>query len=149
MLQNGTSATAAGKKAVKTLERIGKEFNLDSTILLTLPITCKKAPAARSDFEKSVFTNVEALLNSEISTAAGSVNEAEPAKAAKTTTTANAAEALEKARGDLKAATETLDAAHSSVSETNKNVRKADAFLRHIWADMKQVCDAQDKIAGE
>lgn len=149
MVKDITSASPAGKKAVQKLLALGKEFGLDSTLLSTLPISCKKQPESRSEFEGMVFTNLQALLGGQIQALSQQVGAAEPVKAAKSAAAGSAQEALDQAKHALKNAERELEAAHTAQKEANKGVSKADHFLRHIWEDMRQACDAQDKLASD
>merc|ERR1740133_765424 len=77
---------------------------------------------------------------------AEAVASAEAAKAAAVNT---ATEALTAAKAAEKAAEEALAAAQEARSEASKELHKADAHLRHIWEDMRHVCDAQDQAADK
>jgi len=66
LVLNNPSSCNGGKQAVKNLKALGKEFGMDNTLLETLPISCKKAPDTRSEFEAMVFTSLKGLINSSI-----------------------------------------------------------------------------------
>jgi len=149
LVLNNSSSCPGGKEAVKNLKALGKEFGMDNTLLETLPISCKKAPETRSEFEAMVFTSLKGLINSSIAEISKQVAEAEPIKAAKSEATANAKATLENTQAALKAANETVDATATASTEAAKAVRKADHTVRGIWEDMRQACDAQDKAAAD
>jgi hypothetical protein len=81
-VQLSECTSAEGKKAVKTLLALGKEYGLDSTLLSTLPSTCKKTLAARTEFEKGTFDSLKALMEQQIEGLSQKVAEAEPGVAA-------------------------------------------------------------------
>ena len=58
-LVTGTSCTKEGHAAVKKLVKCGKECNLDETLLKTFPLTCKKEPSTRSEFEEMMITSLK------------------------------------------------------------------------------------------
>jgi len=149
LLKDGTSNTPEGKKAVKTLEAIGKQYKLDNTLFQTLPLTCKKEPENRTEFEVMMFTSLKAAIDREIDSITQKAAEQEPGKASKLATVATAKEALEKAEASLSAVNEELSAAQAANKEAQKEVTKADHYLYKIWSDMKAACDAQDELAAE
>jgi hypothetical protein len=149
LLKEGTSAGAAGKKAVEKLLKFGKECDLDSTLLATFPITCKKPAATRSDFEQVMFTTLETGISGKINELTQKIAGCEAPKAQKTGAVAAAKAALEQAEAALTAAGEALSAAQGAQKEAAKEVSKATTYLQSIWIDMKKVCDAQDEVAGE
>lgn len=149
LLSQNTSASAAGKMALKKLLAVGKEFALGSTLLATLPISCQKAPAGRSEFEKGVFSSVQALIEGQIQLHSQWVGEAEAVKAAKAAATASAREAFDHAKEALAAAEKVVEDTQVLIKEASKEVSKADHSLRHIWVDMEQACNAQDEITGD
>jgi len=147
LLKEGTSAGAQGKKAVDKLLAIGKAFGLDSTLLFSFPIACKKIPVTRSTFESMMFNNLQTLIEHQITAISQQVAEAEPVKAAKDAAVAGAKQHLEAAEGALTAATADLEASHTAHKDANKEVHRADVHVRKIFDDMKDVCDAQDDLA--
>jgi len=149
LVLNNSSGCSGGKQAVKNLKALGTEFGMDNTLLETLPISCKKAPDARSEFEATVFTSLKGFINSSIAELVKQVDEAEGVKAEKKATVDSASVTLENAQAALKAATETLEATQVANTEGAKAVRKADHHVRAIWEDMRQACDAQDKAAAD
>merc|ERR1712070_284835 len=126
LVLNNPSSCNGGKQAVKNLKALGKEFGMDNTLLETLPISCKKAPDTRSEFEAMVFTSLKGLINSSIADLGKQVAEAEPVKAAASAATANARATLESTKAALKAADENVTATHNASVEGAKAVRKAD-----------------------
>jgi hypothetical protein len=149
LLMGGTSSSADGRHALKKLLAIGKEFGLDSTLLLTLPITCKKVVAVRSEFENMIFHKLQALIEEQIAAISQEVDAAEPVKQGKVAATAAAQQALEQARAALKDAESELEDGHLASKEASKEVTKADHIMRGIWEDMRRACEAQDKLASE
>jgi hypothetical protein len=149
LLKEGTSAGAVGKKAVEMLLKFGKECDLDSTLLATFPMTCKKPAASRSDFEQVMFTTLEAGISGKMIELTQKVTGCEALLAQKTGAVAAAKAVLEQAEAALTAAGEALGAAQGAQKEATKEVFKATTYLQSIWIDMKKVCDAQDEVAGE
>merc|ERR1712070_1087918 len=86
MLKEGTSASAAGKKAEKKLVQLGKAHGLDATLLSTFPITCKKPVANRTEFENMMFNSLQALVDKAIGGLAQEIAAANPDKQAKEAT---------------------------------------------------------------
>jgi len=149
-LKGGTLVKAAGQKAVSKLLSLGKEYRLGSdTLWASLPITCKKAPEVRTEFENSVFERVKFLIDGQIAELTKKVAELEPVKAGKVNATAGAKGALEAAQAALTAAENELAATQEANKNAHKEVGKADHVLRQIWHDMQKVCDAQDSLAKE
>jgi chromosome segregation ATPase len=149
MLKEGTSTSAEGKKAVQKLLALGKEYGLDSTLLHTFPITCKKPVASRTEFETMTFSSLQALIDRVIDGLAQQVAEAEPVKAAKLAAMTSAQEALDGAKAAFKAADTELAATQTAKQEATKNVAKADSVLRKLWEDMRAVCEAQDGLTND
>jgi len=147
LLSQGTSAHAAGKKALKTLLSLGKDSGLDSTLLITFPITCKKAVADRSEFENMMFTSLQTAITNSINALAQKHSEAEPVRANLAEATASAQAALQDAKNALKAAEEELATTQAARKEAAKEVSKADSHLRRVWEDMRHVCEAADDLA--
>jgi len=149
MLRDGSSAGAAGKKAVQKMVKSGKDYGADYTLLQTFPITCKKLPDQRSEFEQMMFTSLKASLDRSIASLSQKLAEAEPIKVQKGAAVASAKGTLERAEAALLAVSEELSTNQTAQKEAAKEVAKADAFLHQIWADMKAACDAQDALAEE
>jgi len=149
MMKEGTSASADGKKAVKKLIELGKQYGLDGTLLVTLPITCKKDVANRTEFEMMMFNSLQALIDGVIKELAAKLAEENKDLAAKTGDAENAKATMEKAKNGFKAASDELEATQAASAEAAKEVRKADANLRGLWEDMRKACDSQDSLAGE
>jgi len=160
MLTEGNTATAAGKKALNTLLKFGREYGLGSTLLSTLPHSCKTPAPNRTEFEKESLARYQAQINERIAELTQKIAGAEATKGEKSAATAAAQGALEQATGAakgvleeanaaLKAAEAELEATQNSCKETGKAVTAADKHLRHIWADMMHACDAQDKLASD
>lgn len=149
MLKEGTSTSAVGKKAVQKLLALGKEYGLDSTLLQTFPITCKKQAATRTEFETTMFTSLQALIERQIDAMSQKVGEVEPIRAAKVAAVEGAKDALGKAEAVLTAANEALDCTHAAHKEASKAVAQADSSVRKIWEDMRRACDAQDDLAND
>lgn len=148
MLSEGTSAAAPGKKAVKKLVGLGKEYGLGDTLLTAFPITCKKPVAARTDFETMMFASLKALIEGVIQGLEQKLAEAEPVKAAKVGAAAAAGGALEQAEAALKAADDELTATQTAHKDAGKDVASADKHLRKLWEDMRQACESQDGLAN-
>lgn len=148
MLKDGTSASAAGKKAVKKLIQVGKESGVDSTLLATLPITCAKPVDSRSEFETMMFPSLQGPIDSSIQDLAAQLAAKEPEKAAKAAAVAAAQGALQQAKDALKAADDELTATQTASKEAIKAVHTADAKLRGLWEEMRKACEAQDSLAG-
>jgi len=148
-LQQETSNTPTGKTAVKKLLHAGKEYDLDETLLTTFPLTCKKEPASRSDFELMMFTSLKASIDKQIESLTQKVAELEPSKGQLTNTATAAQQSLERAQASLTAANEEHSGAHAAHKEADKAVTKAEDGRYQIWADMKLACDAQDDLADE
>jgi len=66
LIQEGTSATPEGKDAVKSLAKAGKECNLDTTLLSTFPLTAKKEPSTRSDFDTMMLGQLKTGIEKHI-----------------------------------------------------------------------------------
>jgi chromosome segregation ATPase len=136
-------------KGLKKLEAFGKEMKLDGTLLQALPFACKKAPSDRSDFDKLVCTDVKSKIDGEIVSVDKSVAEAEATKAGKAAQVEACKEKVTAAQTAVTAAEEANTAAQGAVKEAEKEVKKADDSLNNIWADMKEVCDAQDGVKAD
>jgi len=149
LVRGSASISADGKKAVKTLLALGKEYGLDSTLLSTLPSTCKKEPAVRTEFEAMTFDSLKALMDKQIEGLSQKVAEAEPGVAAAVAAVAAAQGALETAQATEKAAGEELATAHGAQKDATKNAAKADSHQRQIWEDMRAACEAQDSLASD
>jgi len=149
LLKNDTSAGPAGKKAVAKLLALGREYNMDSTLLQTFPMTCKKPAASRSEFETMMFTSLQAGIDRQIDGFTRKLAEAEPIKAQKLAAVGNAKNALDRSEAALTAANDALTAAHAAHKDAGKEVSKADSDVYAIWNDMRAVCDAQDELANE
>lgn len=147
LLQNEASTTPAGKQAVKKLESAGKHYNLDPTLLQTFPLTAKKEPSSRSEFETMMFTSLKAAIEKETNAMSAKLVELEPQKAEKTKALAEAAEKLEKMQAELSSANEEHSKTQAAHKEAEKAVEKAEEFVYQIWNDMKAACDAQDERA--
>merc|ERR1719478_939838 len=147
LLKGNTSSTPAGKEAVKKLCKLGKEYSFDATLLQTLPLTCKKEPANRTDFEVMMFSTLKTSIDQQIDSLTRSMAELEPTKADALSSVAAAKDLVEKNEAVQTTASEELTAANSGAREATKEVAKADNRLYQIWADMKEVCDAQDELA--
>jgi len=149
LLREGSSAGAAGKKAVQRLEKLGKEHGLDCALLHSFPISCKKPAAARTDFQNLMFTSLQTAFNRQIDDLTQKLAEAEPAKAQKLSAVAGAKDALAQAEAELTGATENLATAQAAQKESTKEVGKANESMYSIWTDMKTVCDAQDELTND
>lgn len=149
LLRDGSSAGAAGKKAVQKTLQIGKEFSLDATLLQTFPMTCKKPSAERTEFEALMFTSLQSAIDKSIDALTAKIVEVEPVKAQKEAAVASAKEASDQAEAALTKAAEELQAAQEASKESSAEVKKAEKHLYEIWNDMKKACDAQDSLAGE
>jgi len=149
LLETGTSNSPGGKKAVQTLVGLGKEYGLDGTLIATLPITCKKEAETRTEFETMLFSNLKGLLEGTINGLAQKVSEAEPEVSSKDAQMTAAQAALAGAQDALKAASDELAATQTAISTANKDLHKADAHRRHIWADMRHACDSADSLAKQ
>jgi len=149
MLKDGTSQSPAGKKAIKKLESVGKEYHLDDTLLQTLPLTCKKEPANRTEFESLLFDSLKTAMDKQIDTITHKLTELEPAKAEKEAAVATAKEALSRAEAALSGVNEEFTTSQAAAKDAQKEVKAADDFLYKIWGDMKVACDAQDELAAK
>jgi len=147
LLKDGSSAAAAGKKALQKVLGLAKAF-VSTTMSQTFPLACKKPATSRTEFEASVFNSMQGLFEREIAKVAAEVGELEPPKAAADSALSEAKGTLERAEATLKSRCEDLDATHTSQKEAVKDLAKADAARRAIWKDMQQACDAQDDVAG-
>jgi len=148
-LQEGTSNTPEGKHAVKMLEKCGKECSLDATLLKTFPLTCKKEPSTRSEFELLMFTSLKAAITKQIEDHSVKMNALEPSKAEKLAAVANAKINLEKEEAASTAASGEISTTQGAHRDAEKQVRKAEDHFYQIWRDMKEACDAQDDLAKE
>lgn len=143
-LKDGTSTDK--KTAVKKLLAIGKEYGLDHTLLQTLPLTCKKEPGDRTEFETMMFTSLKAAIDRQIDGLTQKLVEMEPGKAEKLAAVAAAKASVEQAEAALAAASEEVSASQAASKDAAKEVAKADDFLYKIYHDMKEACDAQDSL---
>lgn len=143
-LLGGTSGSAEGKKAVKKLVDLGKQFDVDSTLLATFPITCKKKVADRTEFETNMFSSLKASIDNSIAALAQQQAEAEPVVQGKDAATNGAQEGLAAAKAALKAAEDELKATENAKKQATKDLSQADHHLRKLWEDMRKVCEAQD-----
>lgn len=148
-LRDGTSLTPEGKQAVKKLTSIGKEYSLDETLISTLPMTCKKDPTTRTEFETMMFTSLKNAIDREIATISDKLGLLEPSKAEKLAAVASAKEEVERLESVQTAAHDEFSAANAASKDAGKEVSKADDYLYKIWKDMKTACDAQDELAAE
>jgi len=146
MLRDAASTTPEGKKALQKMQAIGKQYSLDDTLMGTLPPTCKKDPANRSEFETLMFNQLKGAIEKEIEKLTTDLAALEPTKAEKVGVVATAKEAVEKVDVTLSAANEELSAAQAANKEAAKEVSKADDYLYQIWGDMKVACDLQDEL---
>jgi len=149
LVQETTTATPEGKEAVKKLSKVGKEFKFDETLLQTLPLTCKKELANRTEFEVIMFATLKTNIDRQIDGFTQKLAEMEPSKAEKLTAVASAQNVVEKAEAALAAASEVLSASAAGTKEATKEVAKANDHFYKIWGDMKEVCDLQDGLARE
>jgi len=149
MLRDGTSGGAGGRKAVNNLVAVGKEYGLDSTLLQTLPITCKKPAGNYTEFETMMFANLQGLMERVISDLTQKIAEAEPVKASKSAAVVAATETLANSKAALTAASVAWDNQQKATSAASKAVHQADAHRRKLWEDMRHVCDTADGAAKE
>jgi len=149
LVQETTTATPEGKEAVKKLSKVGKEFKFDETLLQTLPHTCKKELANRTEFEVIMFATLKTNIDRQIDGFTQKLAEMEPSKAEKLSAVASAQNVVEKAEVALAAASEVLSASAAGTKEATKEKAKADEHFYQIWGDMKVVCDLQDGLARE
>lgn len=149
LLKDGDSHSPAGKAAVKKVMAVGKEYHLDDTLLQTLPLTCKKEPESRTEFEVMMFTSLKTAIDRQIDGLTQKLVELEPGKAQKLSAVAAAQGNLDKAEAALTAASDDLHSAQAANKDANKEVSKADDFLYKIWQDMKVACDSQDELRKE
>ena len=85
---------------------VGKEYGLDDTLLSTFPLTCKKDPAARSEFETMMFTSLKAAIDHQIDGLTQRTAELEPNIADKLAAVTAAEQNVEKAQAALSTANE-------------------------------------------
>jgi len=149
MLRDGASGGAAGRKAVNTLLAVGKEYGLDSTLLQTLPITCKKPAANYSEFETMMFANLQGLMERVIAGLTQNIAEAESVKAAKCAVAVAATETLANAKASLTTASVAWDNQQKATAAASKALHQADAHRRKLWEEMRHLCDAADGTAKE
>lgn len=149
LLRNGTSGGAGGRKAVNNLVAVGKEYGLDSTILQTLPITCKKPAANYTEFETMMFTNLQGLMDRVIAGLVQNIAELEAVKAARSAAVAAATETLANAKAALTTASVAWDNQQKATSAASRAVHQADAHRRNLWEEMRHLCDAADGAAKE
>jgi len=114
LLLGGTSGSAEGKKAVKKLVDLGKQFDVDSTFWQLSPSLAQQQA------------------------------EAEPVVQGKEAATNGAQEGLTAAKAALKAAEDELKATENAKKQATKDLSQADHHLRRLWEDMRKVCEAQD-----
>lgn len=145
-LRDGTGAAG---KAVKTVTDCGNKYGLDSTLLHTLPVTCKKPAADYSEFETMMFTSLEGLLKNVITDLEKKIAEATPAKNEKAATAAAATQASDNAKAAFKAACDEWDNQQKATAEASKAITASDAARRRIWEDMRRACDSADAAAAE
>merc|ERR1712070_711321 len=147
-LRDGSSAGAQGKKAMDKVLKVGREYELDSTILQTFPVACKAAADARSEFQKKMFDVLEAGIKENVDKLAQSLAEAEATKGQKQQATTDAKAALDSAKAAESDAVTAEKDANTAEKDAKKELSQADKILYDIWSDMKKVCDAQDDAAG-
>jgi len=149
LLKEGTSASAAGKKAVQKLQAVGKEYHFDSTLMHSLPMTAKKVVDTRTEFENMMLHSLQAAIDRNIDAFTYKIAEVEPLQAQKLAAVADTKNNLAQAEAMSAAATEALTAAQAAQKEAAKEVVKTDADLYKIWDDMRVVCEAQDNLGDE
>lgn len=136
-LKEGTKEDV--KPAVSSVSKMGKEFDLDHSLMTSLPSALSKAPADRGSFDTMVVTQVEAEINKKLVEVTGTLAGGEAAKAAAAekvaaATTAQAA-ATEKDAG-CKAA---LEAAKAAQKEAETASKAASKELKDFEPSMKKV----------
>jgi hypothetical protein len=149
LLKTEGCMSPVGKKALKHILMLGLEYEFDKSLFQTFPAACQKVDSARTEFEKVVFTDVQAAIEKQLEVLAAKVAASEPTQAEKK-------EAAEKAETDLQAATASLSAADEhfdksadAITAIKPGVRAGSAYVRGIWRDMKASCNAADDLAVE
>lgn len=150
MLREVTSASSAGKKAVQMLQKLGKDHcGSSSTLLQAFALACKKEASARSEFEMTTFTTLQAQIDKAIGNLAKEIEGQAATAQEKQVAVAAAKDALDKAKAAAEAASQELVAAQNASKEASKGAAKAAARCLAIWDDMKAACQAQDGFTGD
>jgi hypothetical protein len=147
MLKGGTSASNMGKKAVQTLLKVSKEYGIGNTLQQAFALACKKEPVDRSEFEATTFTTLQARIETAVANFAKELEVQTVVVQEKQAAVAASQDALDKAKGALATACDALAVVQGESKEATKRVSKAGAHTLAIWDDMKQACQAQDKLA--
>jgi hypothetical protein len=129
---------AAGtKKAIEDLVKGMKKFDVDESLLSTLPSVAAKAPAERGDFDRLTFENVEKVVLAKASEFAAGVQAAAPQMEHAVTQVDTAKNALIAAKDALKNAEEAFKAAQGEVSAAESSVKQAKKTNQSFEGEMK------------
>lgn len=129
---------AAGtKKQINELVAAMKKFEVDASLLSTLPAVAAKAPDARGDFDQLTFNNLEAALNSKGENFSAGVHAAEPRRAQCAAAVEAAKAAFNAAKEALHRSEEGLSAAEKEISEAQGDLKKAGKSNDNFEAEMK------------
>lgn len=154
-LKGGGLPSAETSQKISALQQIGKEYELEASMLTSLPSSLRKAVADRGTFDAMVLEHVESTLNKKIEELTETIANAEPAKqeraqaveAAEAALTAAAAEeenskaAVKEAEVAKKAADETFKAAAKSVKSFGPELKEQ---ADKLDTAKKQLADLQE-----
>jgi len=146
--ESGVS-TPEGKKSLKNLLSLAKEYGFDTTLSSSFAVAAKKASPQRSEFELQLFPSFQASMTLQIETMTKQIAEMEPVKAEKHAAEEAAKAALTAAQESLVVAKDELAKAETAYTDSGKELHKASAHLTSVWSDMKKACDKADDLDEE
>jgi len=139
------------KAALKSLDALAGEFNLDAQMMSSAHSTLSTAPDARGTFDSMVIAELEKLLVGQLAKLEAAIADAAPAKEARAAQVEAAMVARTAANDQNTTNSISVDASHKAQAEAEAALKAAAAtvkgFSSEATAVAKECKAAQDKLA--
>lgn len=141
--------TPLGKKAAKVVAGMGKTYGLGPTLQSSFLEACKNSGAARTDFENTTFSTLVAKLDQHHVAVTQKLEAAQAESRQKAAAVEGSKAALASAEESCQKAEEAVQGADTEKKQIESLLRQATSACISIWDDMKDACDATDKLAAD
>jgi len=144
-LASGVGQEAMTDEILKRVAKVGEDFDMDASLLSSLPGAIVADPEARGEFDRLVITQLDDHVTQQLNALADQVGAAEPAKAERQRKVEEARTALEGLEEQQRASSVAVVAADAAWKEAASYLSAAQKALRDFGPEMQNTakrCDA-------
>merc|ERR1712217_794811 len=135
VLRSSCSSSVAGKKALKTIAALGKQYRLEQTLLASFPLACKQEVGSRSEYDNLMVKEMAGALEKRLTECSKEVTELEAAKAHREAEADEAGKEFGEAQDNLKKAEAEMKDVKKFVGDVKGKLHGAVRFSSCIWSD--------------